>query len=115
MEIVPKDTDVLVFDSGPFVRVVRRSEVFTEVERPLRVERSLLDISRLSTVICAGVSSGLFLVVHDGALRQLAGELVKGSLSSFDVHATRGGQARRGVVGTLHTGKEYKGRQASKT
>lgn len=109
METVPKDANVLVFDTGPLVRVVRRREKLTEVEGPFQVECSLLDVPRLSSVNCAGITGALFIVIDDGALRQLAGEFIEGSLSSFDVNATRGGQARGGAVDALHAGKENKG------
>lgn len=109
METVPKDTNVLVFDAGPLVRVVRRREKFTKVEGPLWVESSLLDVPLLSSVNRAGITGALSLVIDDGALRQLAGELIEGSFSSVDVNATRGGQARRGAVDALHAGKEKQG------
>jgi hypothetical protein len=91
VEIVPEDTDVLVFDAGTFVRVVGRSEIFTKVEGLLLVERSLLNILRFSAGAAAGIFSATFVVVDDCALGQLTGEFMKGILSSFDVHATLSG------------------------
>jgi hypothetical protein len=48
MEILPNDANMLVFDTGPFVRVIGRTEVFTKVEGLFQIDLSLLEIPRRS-------------------------------------------------------------------
>jgi len=96
VEIFPNDPDVLVLDARAFVRIVGRSEVFAKVEGLLRVGRSLLNILRRFVSIRrtdAGAFDALAFVIDDGALRQLTGEFMEGTLRLFDVYAARSGRA----------------------
>jgi hypothetical protein len=109
VEILPKDSNVLVLDTSLFIRVIRRTEVFAKVEGLFQVGLSLLEILRCSFVDWGADASALghmFSLIDDGTLRQLSWEFVKGIFSLFDVHATRSGWAGWRAVGTLHMGKE---------
>ena len=71
MEIFPSDTDVLMFDTGPFVRVVGRRKIFTKVEHFFRVRNALLEVLRCSTVnrgASAGTGRTAVLFIDEGAL-----------------------------------------------
>lgn len=88
MEIFPDDTDVLVFDTRPLVGIVGRGEIFAKVERLFTVEYSLLNILRR---FAGSTRSAMFLVVNEGALAQLPGELMESVLRLFDIYAAGSG------------------------
>lgn len=71
MKILPSDTDVLMFDTGPLIRVVGRGEIFTKVERFFGLRHCLLEILPCSGVnrgARAGVGGTVVLFVDEGAL-----------------------------------------------
>jgi hypothetical protein len=90
MKVFPDYANVLMLDSGSFILIVRRREIFPKVEGLFQVERALLKVLAASRGLALGT---VFLVAIGGALSQLPRELMERVLRLFDIYATRSGGA----------------------